>query len=397
MSKLGQTQPNYKSSGAAGSTQPSSRPRVRISPALPEKKPAQGGRTRRFLRSPFMVAVMTVAAALFLVSAASAAVGWSTGRGAYYATVTFETGLYMLDQYNLALEDIDVGNYALARDRLQYIFSRDPNFLDVADLWVQVMLVINSTPVVTDQGLIFTATPTTDPRPKDDLMAAAIALFNTRDWTRTIDTLLALRKVDSGFHTAEVDGMLYAALRNRGAQNIIELGLFEPGLFDFSLAEAFGPLDGQSERYREMARLYLYGNAFWLAYPEEAAYYFGLLTGLAPDLRDSNGLSAFYRYRESLIHWGDKLAKEEDWCGAHEKYQFALDARFEEDVQALVNSTLELCLGPSPTPTFPFTPTFTGFPVTLTETSSPTATTGGASTSTATATPTPSETPTSTP
>ncbi|MGH2583202.1 MAG: hypothetical protein ACRDFQ_09955, partial [Anaerolineales bacterium] len=378
-------------------TQPARRQRVRLSPVPPEKKPPRGGRIRRFLRSPLTIALMTVMAALFLVSAASAAVGWSSGRGVYYATATFETGLYMLDQYNLALEDIDAGNYALARDRLEYIFSRDPNFLDIADLWVQVMLVINSTPLATDlSSLVPTPTPTTDPRPKEELMVAASALFNARDWTGTIDTLLALRKADAGFHTAEVDGMFYAALRNRGAQYIIEKGLFELGLYDFSLAEKFGPLDGQVERYREMARLYLYGNAFWLAYPEEAAYYYGLLTGLAPDLRDSNGLSAFYRYRESLIHWGDKLAKEEDWCGAYEKYQLALDARFEDDVQALANSALDQCLGPSPTPSLPFTPTFTGFPL-ITETETPTPTIGGPPPDTATSTPTPSETPTTSP
>ena len=330
------------------------------------------GCIRGFLRSPIAIASLSALLALFLVSAASAAVGWSIGSGEYNATATMQAGLYMLDQYNLALADMEKGNLSLARQRLEFIFAQDPNFLDVQAQLVQVLLALgSSTEPVGGIGLLSqTPTPTQDPRPKEELFAAAQALLSSHDWTGAIDTLLALRKADPNFHTADVDGMLFAALRNRGAQSILELGLFEPGLYDFSLAEAFGPLDGQAENYRTWARLYLYGNAFWFAYPQDAAYYYGQVASLAPNLTDASGMSAFSRYWHSLIHWADQLAADEDWCGAYEQYLVANAARTDADLQAKANQAQSLCVGPTDTPsliptatqTFIFTPTptFTG-------------------------------------
>lgn len=392
--------------------------RTRPSSAVPRQAnpPTKGsdwpnprsGRLRRFVRSPLIVALFTLLVALFLVSAASGAVGWSAGRGQYYATATFEAGLYMLDQYNLAVTDMEAGNYNLARQRLEFIFAQDPEFLDVADLWIEVMLALGGTSQPTNAGLgAPSPTPTQDPRPKEELLAAAQSLLIARDWTKAIDTLLALRKSDITFHTADVDGMLYAALRNRGMQNIIELGLFEPGLYDFALAEKFGPLDNEANILRDGARYYLYGNAFWLAYPQDAAYYFGLSMSIAPGLIDSNGLSAFYRYWMSLVHYGDQLAAEGDWCGAVDAYQDAINARADTEVQGKLNTAQFECLGPTdvpstdtPIPNSTSTPTYTGVAPTATDTSAaPTDTPIPSNTPLPSNTPVPSDTsaPTETP
>lgn len=363
--------------------------------------PSQNNRPgciRGFFRSPVVIAIFSVLLALFLVTAASAAVGWTVGSGEYNATATMEAGLYMLDQYNLALADVEAGNLSLARQRLEYIYAQDPEFLDVREQLVQVLLALGSSIQPTIGGLpTETPTPTQDPRPKEELFTAAKSLIAAGDWTGTIDTLLALRKADPNFHTADVDGLLYAALRNRGAQNILELGLFEPGLYDFSLAEAFGPLDAQAENYRTWARLYLFGNAFWLAYPQDAAYYYGQVASLAPNLTDASGMSAFSRYWHSLIHWAEQLAADEDWCGAYEQYLVALAARSDGELQAQANQAQEMCIGPTDTPapipsaTIPpaatFTPTFTGVP--------PSDTPGP--TQTPSSTPEPTESPTNTP
>jgi hypothetical protein len=287
-----------------------------------------------------------------------------------------QAGFYMLEQYNLAVADMEAGSFDLARQRLEYIFSQDPEFLDVADLWIEVMLVIGTTPQTTSVELATQSpTPTQDPRPKEELFAAARALMVAHNWTEAIDTLLALRQADAGFNTADVDGMLFAALRNRGSQNIVEFGLFEPGLYDFALAEKFGPLDGLASNYREWARLYLYGNAFWLAYPADAAYYYGQLVGMAPDLRDSNGIAAFTRYWQSLVHIGDQLGAEGNWCAAAEAYQNAMSVRTDAELESKLAFALDSCLDetePSstvtPVPFFSATPTFTGVPPTATNT-----------------------------
>lgn len=365
----------------------------------------EGGRLR-FLRSTWLQASLAAVLVLLLVTAASGAAGWGSGRAQLGATATVQAGLYMFEQYNLALADMEAGNYELARQRLEFIFVADANFLDVADKWVEVMLVLGQTSVPTSAARPSpSATPTEDPRPKEELLAAAQALIAIRDWSGAIDTLLALRKADLSYHTADVDGMLYLALRNRGVQNILELGLFEPGLYDFSLAEKFGPLDGQALNYREWARLYLYGNAFWLAYPEEAAYYYGQLVGMAPDLRDSSGLSAFYRYWQSLVHYADQLAAKEDWCAASGQYEVAQGARQDAGIQPTANYAQEQCilLTPSATPsaTGTATPTlFISFTPSPTGSVSPSASSDASPSATATGgsaaspTPTPSRTPT---
>ncbi len=378
MSNQGDTKPNKGFNSGPQTTRPSSASGSRLvsRPVKPgySAPPAKGGgRLRRFLRSPIAVVVLTVFIALLLVSAASGAAGWSVGRSEFNATATMQASFYMLEQYNLAIADMEAGSYELARQRLEYIFSQDPEFLDVADLWIEVMLVIGNTPQSTSVELpTESPTPTQDPRPKEELLVAARARMVAHDWTEAIDTLLALRQADAGFNTADVDGMLFAALRNRGAQNIVEFGLFEPGLYDFALAEKFGPLDGLASNYREWARLYLYGNAFWLAYPQDAAYYYGLLVGMAPDLRDSNGIAAFTRYWQSLVHIGDQLGAEGDWCAAADAYQDALNVRIDAELQAKLNFAFEACIGPTdlPTSTLPFTltPTWTVVPPTASDT-----------------------------
>lgn len=405
------TQPTRKKPESVQVTRPS-RPTPNDQILDPRKvnTEARSGCLAGFFRSPISITIFVVLLALTLVTAASAAVGWSFGSAEYNATATIGAGIYMLDQYNLALADVQAGNLSLARQRLEFIFGQDPNFLDVHEQLLQVLIAIGgSGESVGGSGLpTETATPTQDPRPKEELFAAAQGLLLARDWSGTIDTLLSLRKTDPTFHTVDVDDMLFVALRNRGAKNILELGLFEPGLYDFSLAEAFGPLDVQALQYREWARLYLWGNAFWLAYPDQAAYYYGQLTGLAPNLTDASGMSAFSRYWHSLIHWGDQFAADNDWCAAYEKYQNAIAARNDADLQAKANQAQQMCVGPteepSTTPTntppllFTPTPTFTGVPPTNTvgPSETPSETPIPSDTPAPSDTPVPSDTPTET-
>jgi hypothetical protein len=399
-------------------TKPSASQRTRPAATVPAKgspplaKPpvsppgdTRPGCLRGFLRSPIVIVSLAVLLGLMLVTVASAATGWSLGVGEFNSTATIESGLYMLDQYNRALDELAADEFSLARQRLEYIFSQNPEFLDVREQLIYVLTITGITPEPTQ--FVLTATPTEDPRPKEDLLASAQSLINTQDWTAAIDTLLALRKADPNYRTAEVDGWLYAALRNRGVVNIIQLGLFEPGLYDFSLAEDFGPLDAEATNYREWARLYLLGNAFWLAYPQDAAYYYGLLTGLAPNLADSSGLTAFYRYWQSLIHYGDQLAAAGEWCGAYEQYQLAQAARQDGALVPTADFAFSECMGPSDTPTvapsftstplFTFTPSVTvpGPTATPSVTSSPGPTATSSNTTSPTTQPTPSDTPTS--
>lgn len=403
MANLSPTQPQRRNAVEAQATSPSktNSPAHGSNKSIPPKNSSRPGCLRGFLRSPIVVTALTVLLGLLLVSAASAAVGWSLGSGEYNATATIETGLYLLDQYNLALADMEKGQYSLAQQRLEFIFAQDPEFLDVRDQLVNVMVIVGSNQQPTGvTPLEATATPTQDPRPKEELFGAAQALINAHDWTAAIDTLLALRKADPNYRTADVDGWMYAALRNRGVEHILQRGLFEPGLYDFALAETFGPLDNEAHILREGARYFLFGNAFWLAYPQDAAYYYGLSMAVAPGLIDSTGQSAFSRYWQSLVQYADQLASDGQWCDAYDAYQDALRARADSEVQATAQAALVECVGPSDTPSntavFTLTPSFTvpGPTVTPSSTNTP-GTPTDSETPTATAPP-PSDTPTPT-
>ena len=199
---------------------------------------------------------------------------------------------------------------------------------------------------------------------------------------------------------------------------ILNHGELEGGIYDFSLAENFGPLDNEANNYRTWARLYLLGNAFWGAYPEQAAYYYGQVVSAGVSITDASGVSAFYRYWASLAQMGDFSAKEGDWCLASEQYQVALNSWALDQLFPTATYAFEQCLAltPSATPTATLTATFdpltltalasetipVGTP-TFTPTPTYTPTEGGAPvdtntpTPTVTPTPTPTDTPTSTP
>jgi hypothetical protein len=153
--------------------------------------------------------------------------------------------------------------------------------------------------------------------------------------------------------------MLYQALRTRGVEKIKGSDL-EGGIYDLALAERFGPLDGEAQNWRELARLYMYGSAFWEAFPQQAVYYFGQLASAAPGLRDASGWTARERYYASLIHYGDQLARNEDWCAAVSQYELALSMGGSGQVAPTASYAQEQCYTPTPEPSS--TPTETLIP-----------------------------------
>jgi hypothetical protein len=244
-------------------------------------------------------------------------------------------------------------------------------------------------------------------RPVEDLFNAARLSFASGSWDAVIDQLLALRTADPQYRVAEVDGMLYMALRNRGVDKILNRRNLEGGAFDLALAERFGPLDVEAGQARELARLYALGLSFWEVYPEQAVFYFGQVAAAAPYLSDASGWTAQARYAAALAQWGNQLLSAGDPCSAQEKYELAAQAGAGGEAQAAAAGAAEACsppteipsptdlatvtptdtlqpgtaipttAAPSATQTIPveFTPTFTGTPTVTSPaaTSSPTA------------------------
>lgn len=303
---------------------------------------------------------------LILIAGMSAWAGYSKGHGEWASQATLEMGSYVLTQYQLASDDYEAGNYLLAYDRLLYIVENDPDFSAALDLLVQIQVILNMTATPPPATATITPTPTPDLRPAEELYEAAVAMIRLAEWDIALDTLSNLRKTNPSYRIVDVDGLMFLSLRNRGVDKILNHGELEGGIYDFSLAENFGPLDGEAENYRSWARMYLLGNAFWGAYPEQAAYYYGQVVGAGVSITDASGVSAFYRYWASLAQMGDFSATEGDWCLASEQYQVALNAWTRDELVPTATHAYEQCvaLTPSATPT----PTMTNTLDPLTET-----------------------------
>jgi tetratricopeptide (TPR) repeat protein len=269
----------------------------------------------------------------------------------------------LVEQYQLALQDIQEGRFEIARQRFEWLLEQDPDLPGIGERLQEVHAVLFATATPTPVPPTPTPTPTPDLRPLQEQFTSAQAAFTAGDWSGTIDALVGLRGRDPQYQVTQVDRMLYVSLRQRGVSRILEAGDLESGGYDLTLAEQFGPLDVEAQNVLGWARLYQYGSAFWGADPEAAVYYFGQLAAAAPGLRDASGWTARERYRAVLLQYGDLLAARGEWCAAEEQYRLALSMRDDASLQATVTFAALECAPPTltntPIPTATVTPTNT--------------------------------------
>lgn len=249
------------------------------------------------------------------------------------------------DQFNYALEDIELGRYANARQRLEWIIDHDPAFPGAQEKLTEVLVLSN----------VPTPTPTVAPSPTADFSGAEQAFTQAQqqiaaqDWLGAMDTLDKIRKLDATYKTSQVDGMYYFALRNYGYDLITKQGNLEGGIYHFTLAERFGPLDRDANAMREGARYYLIGASFWELNWEQALFYFQQVYAGYPGLWDGTS-TVSERFYVASMRYGDQLVEEGLFCDAVPQYQNAqaiggLDAQAQEGFErAFVE-----CYPPTPT------------------------------------------------
>lgn len=254
-------------------------------------------------------------------------------------------------QYQLGVSEMDAGNYEMARKRFEYVISIAPSFPGAAESLTEVMLkmamVSTPTPVV-EVGPAPTATP--DLRGAEAIFNQAVQVYRGQDWNATIDTLDALRDEDIDYRSLEVDGMYYMALRFRGIQKIVQEGNLEGGMYDFSQAERYGPIDTQAEQYRTWARYYLTGSSFWdVDWPKAIDYFYQVYSAL-PNLRDGSGWTATERYRKASIAYGDQLVAAGEYCMARDQYRNALSLGDDQLLAPTATAVQLICQPPTATP-----------------------------------------------
>ena len=318
-----------------------------LPPDIPEAPPAKSrGRYRWMLWAVFAVLLLA------LIAGGSVYAGYNTAIGERVHNESTAIAGEASNQYVLAQQDIALGNYDRARQRLEYIIKLDPNYPGVSEQLAFVLTEqrITATPTLAPTP---TLTPTPDFRTRDEMFSQAQSLLVAHEWTKTIDTLLLLRKNFPDFMAVKVDDMLFVALRNRGIDKIAQQHDLEGGNYDLSLAEQFGPLDTEASNWRDWAELYIRGASFWDVDWGQSVYYFSQLASAAPNLSDISGWTATNRYLDALLGYGDWYAARSQWCDAQAQYDMYMSLLASSQVEPTAMFAADQCaqgVGPTGTP-----------------------------------------------
>jgi tetratricopeptide (TPR) repeat protein len=265
------------------------------------------------------------------------------------------------EQYQLAFQDIAVGDYENARTRIEYVIKIYPQFPGAPELLHDILLNLEQPTAMPTLIEEFTPTPavtsTPDLRAAEQIFTEIQQAVAAKQWDEAIREIYAIREVNYDFRKIQVDGFYYIALRNRGIQRI-QSGQLEQGLFDLATAEQFAPLDGEADGVRTWAQLYLSGASYWDVNWQQAIDIFAQVKDAYPYLMDSSGMTAVERYRVALYRYGDQFASSGDYCKAHEYYLQSLAVGPDPDVQATAQRYAEACqaMQATPEPTEELTP-----------------------------------------
>ncbi len=267
------------------------------------------------------------------VAAASGFAGYNQGIALRTGAQATQVVATAKEQFELGVQDYAEGQYFRARQRFEYVIQLDPDYPGVTEKLAEVLLELNTTATPTTAPTP-TLTPTPDLRDVEQLFSDGQQYLANGEWTQAIETLLQLRKKDPGYHTVDLDGMLFIALRNRGWDKIVKEADLEGGIYDLNLASRFGPIDAEAQNMLTWASIYITGASFWELDWSQAVFYFSQVAPQLPGLRDGSGMTAAERYRKALIGYGDQLMVQEQYCDAREQYNLALsfgpDAAAEE-------------------------------------------------------------------
>jgi hypothetical protein len=160
--------------------------------------------------------------------------------------------------------------------------------------------------------------------------------------------------------------MYYFALRNYGYDLITKQGNLEGGIYHFTLAERFGPLDRDANGLREGARYYLIAASFTGLDWEQAVLYFQQVYAGYPGLWDGTS-TVQQRYFEASMRYGDQLVNESRWCDAVSQYEAAqalggLDSTAQEGYERALAECFPATPTIAPTVATPLTPGVTAYP-----------------------------------
>ena len=278
--------------------------------------------------------------------------GYSSGMGQRYAAKDTVVSGQLAEQFQLGTQALQAGNYELARQYLEGVIRVDSNYPGIQAAYADVLLhlQVTPTPVFSPTPLV---SPTPDLRGAEEIYNTALQLINSSDWTGALTNLDSLRKSNPTYHTAEVDGMYYMVLRQRGVAKIsaaCQDANLEGGIYDLTLAEHFvgqGNLDAYAESLRTYARLYIIGASFWEQDWLQAQNFFSQVMTGYPNMSDSSCLSATRRWLQATFKIAEQFLAVGDTCAAESQYStaFAANDPFNATVYPTATEVSNKCNG----------------------------------------------------
>ena len=288
-------------------------------------------------------AILFTALGLIVILILAVFAGYASGISIRRNTQSSVISQQLGEQFQYALVDIQFLRYANAKQRLEFIIAHDPTFPGAQDKLTQVLVLMNQpTPTLTPS-----LTPSPDFSGAEQAFTQAQQLITAQDWPNAISTLDQIRKLDPTYKTGQVDGMYYFALRNYGYDLITKQGNLEGGIYQFTLAERFGPLDRDAAGLREGSRYYLIGASFWELNWAESLKYFNQIAGYG--LWDGT-MNVSERIHFASMRYGDQLAAQGQYCDAVGQYEKAQTiAALDKQAQEGYDNAFSACYPPTPT------------------------------------------------
>jgi len=305
--------------GALGNNQPDMVPGETQPPSIDHDTPPDPA-VKRFPRWLVVLCVLTMIAIGLLG-------GYGSGMGQRFAARDTQVAGQLDEQFQLGQQALEAGNYELAKQYFEFVITTDSNFPGIQAAYTDLLLrmQVTPTPAFSPTPIV---SPTPDLRGAEEIYNTALQLLNSSDWTGAITNLDSLRKLNPTYRTAEVDGMYYMALRQRGVEKIVSACQnvnLEGGIYDLTLAEHFvgtDKLDSYAESLRTYARLYIIGASFWDQDWVQAQYFFSQVMTGYPNMSDSSCKSASRRVMEANFKMAEQQHFNGNPCFAVQTYEY---------------------------------------------------------------------------
>jgi len=305
-----------------------------------------------------ILGILLLALAVLLgVYAGVGYLGWQSGQQMRSEQAAREQIGEVARQVQFARSDIDLGNYALALRRLEWVDEQDPENVTAQELRLIAEAALSGPdeanplplPAPTEGvGPTPAATPDTEPSRR---LRQLEQLANDQEWAEAVAGLVAFQQTYPNVARRETDVLLFDVYTSYGVA-LLYTDQAELGLYYLRQAEELGDLPLEVSDQRQWARLYLSAISFFDVNWDVSIFYLRDLCLAAPFFHDACAL-----LQEALVTYADQYATQLEWCPAETLYAEAYRINNGQEIARKLGAARTGCASATPpiTGTIPIT------------------------------------------